>query len=247
MQAHDIVVELVRRLGCRAYSVGYRLSPEHPFPAALRDSYSVLSWLHLQEPSPLASSSSSSASSSGFILGGDSAGANLSLVLALLAQRGVDADLRDDSGAAGLYDRICHLALLYPSLYEPQPQSLQMRYLMPRGIVDFFEAAYLGEDEQRRAELKRDFRVAPLRSPSLLGMPPVTVLSAEYDALRESNLLLVKKLREAGVDVTHVDVAAAPHGFLTFPKFAADAAKCKQALGEVQGSILKSISSLSHT
>ena len=37
---------MVAALGCIVVSVDYRLAPEHPFPAALYDGYSVLAWLN---------------------------------------------------------------------------------------------------------------------------------------------------------------------------------------------------------
>jgi len=56
-----------------AYSCGYRLAPEHPFPAGLRDAAACL--LHVQRSHPGCE----------LVLLGDSAGGNLALVLALVA------------------------------------------------------------------------------------------------------------------------------------------------------------------
>ena len=76
--AHDLVASLVRRLGCAAYSVGYRLAPEHPFPCGLRDAYAVLRFVH----------AAAEHAGAPLVLAGDSAGANLALVVAGLSRRG---------------------------------------------------------------------------------------------------------------------------------------------------------------
>ena len=216
--------KLVLRLGCRAVSVGYRLSPEHPFPCALRDAYTVLRWLHnLQQ--------GSRSTCSGFMLSGDSAGGNLALVLCRLAQRGVDADeAPDPSVAGGLFERIAHLALFYPTVMEPLPSLPRMRYFLPRGTSGFYVKAYLGEEDWARK--LNDERVNPLSkgADALRGLPPTTVVTGAYDPISEQSLRLVQALKEAGVDTESIHVAAACHGFLTFPPFATEARKVEQAL-----------------
>ena len=55
-----------------------------------------------------------------------------------------------DAAARTLGGRICHLGLLYPSLYEDTPscRSPELRYLLPRGMRQFYTQSYLGEDER---------------------------------------------------------------------------------------------------
>jgi acetyl esterase len=66
----DTVDRLVRRLaraaGARVLSIGYRLAPEHPFPAGLEDAEAALRWV-AEQGGPLA-------------VAGDSAGGNLAAV-----------------------------------------------------------------------------------------------------------------------------------------------------------------------
>jgi hypothetical protein len=163
--SHDLVLELVRRTGCEAYNVGYRLAPEHPFPCALRDAYSVLRFVH----------SAAQHTGAPIVLAGDSAGGNLSIVLALLVVEGVDADCcpattdggTERAASANLSSRIRQLCLLYPSLYEdtPSQRSPRLRYLLPRGARTFFNASYLGVDPDARAALLREWRVSPASRP----------------------------------------------------------------------------------
>lgn len=86
---------LTNAVGCVTASVGYRLAPEHPFPAAVHDCRAAARWLAGNaeglglDPARLA-------------VGGDSAGGNLAAALTLLA--------RDEGGPA-----LCHQLLVYPN------------------------------------------------------------------------------------------------------------------------------------
>src|SRR5579872_3566475 len=78
-QDDRLMMQLVKRIGCVAVSVDYRLAPEHPFPAPVEDCYAGLKWLfgHADElgvePSRIA-------------IGGASGGGGLAAGLALLAR-----------------------------------------------------------------------------------------------------------------------------------------------------------------
>lgn len=235
VEAHQLVSELVRRLGCHAYSVGYRLAPEHPFPCGLRDTVHALRHLHSSGRHPRAR----------IVLSGDSAGGNLALSAALLAARGLDADLRADPLMAELFPRLGALALLYPALYEVRTGSQrapQLRYLLSAGSRAFFLQAYLGEDSKRRAALLRDFRVCPLRAAGWLGrLPPTAVVSARLDPLHDENCELVRALRARGVPVVHIDEEAVPHGFVTLPAWASDARKVERTLARLAQAIRASL------
>eukprot|EP00928_Gymnodinium_smaydae_P014691 TRINITY_DN15407_c0_g1_i1.p1 TRINITY_DN15407_c0_g1~~TRINITY_DN15407_c0_g1_i1.p1 ORF type:complete len:280 (-),score=33.03 TRINITY_DN15407_c0_g1_i1:125-895(-) len=220
-QPHDLVIELVRRFRCRAVSVGYRLSPEHPFPCALRDAYSVLRWVHTSgefgadslPPIPLCQRSS-------IFLGGDSAGGNLALVLSLLALNNVDADGRPDSMSSGLIQKLKQNLLMYPSLYEQglPSSTADMVYMLPASARNFYMESYLGD----RNYLLQDWRVAPLKAPSFVGLPPTAIVCGDLDPLCPSNLLLADALIASNVQVALREVKDVPHGFLTFPNFATD-------------------------
>lgn len=193
----QLVGALVQRLGCRAASVGYRLAPEHPYPAALHDVCAVIRELGAAER---------------VVFAGDSAGGNLALVSALCAKLG-------EPGTPLHVPTPAHLLLIYPALFdEPERHASdpeQLHYLLPRGTRSFWRRSYLGDGAAARERLA-DWRVAPLRAPSLEGLPPTTVISASLDPLCASNLCLVRALQSAGVATVHIHEAG-PHGFLTLP------------------------------
>eukprot|EP00931_Biecheleriopsis_adriatica_P121083 TRINITY_DN96162_c0_g1_i1.p1 TRINITY_DN96162_c0_g1~~TRINITY_DN96162_c0_g1_i1.p1 ORF type:complete len:381 (-),score=37.90 TRINITY_DN96162_c0_g1_i1:14-1117(-) len=228
--AHDMVIQLCRRLGCRAVSVGYRLAPECPFPCGLRDAYSVLRWLLVN------------GEKTSFILAGDSAGANLALVCGLLALNGVDANLKP-APDCNLLERIRHLLLIYPYLLAKAPSektSSQMYYMLPRATTEFFQRSYMGSGSET-LKLMNDWRVSPLRAPSFAGLPASTVLSCTLDPLCDECVLLAKELQDAKVPVRHLHVSEAPHGFLTFPWFATDVAKVAKAMDDIEVSVRASL------
>jgi len=55
-QDDRLMKQLVKRIGCVAVSVDYRLPPEHPFPAPVEDCYAGLQWLFASVWIPRASS-----------------------------------------------------------------------------------------------------------------------------------------------------------------------------------------------
>ena len=117
-------------------------------------------------------------------MGGDSAGGNLAAATALLA--------RDRGGP-----RIEHQLLLYPALSRDMAtesyRAFAEGYYLTRDAMTFCWHSYLGERRHPYAE--------PLHAASLCGLPPATILSCEYDPLRDEAERYALRLEEAGVAV----------------------------------------------
>src|SRR5438309_6435405 len=152
LETHDVLCrQLTAEAGVSVIAVDYRLAPEHKFPAAADDAWAATRWIatHAAELGVDADR---------LAVGGDSAGGNLAAVVALLA--------REAGGP-----RIALQILLYPVtdlVSESQSYAdLADGYMLTRDSMRWFRAQYLAREQDTA-----DWRVSPLRAPSLAGLPP---------------------------------------------------------------------------
>ncbi len=182
---------LARLGGVLVVSLEYRLAPEHPFPAALHDTYDAMCWL----------------ADNGRLIGGDGrmAAGGQSAGAALVAGAGLMA--RDEGGPA-----LSRQVLCYPALDFGQDTESVRLYngtfvtIEPGG---WLETQYLAGQEVTAC-------AAPLRAGTLAGLPPALVIGAGRDPLRDDARSYAGRLDSDGVPVTHVEYAATMHGFLNF-------------------------------
>jgi acetyl esterase/lipase len=194
LDTHDSACRmLANQTDCMVVAVDYRLAPEFKFPAAVDDCCAALRWLALHarefgaDPERIA-------------VGGDSAGANLATVMALLAR---------DEG----HPKLVFQLLIYPCT-APEPEAPSHRkfadgYLLTRQTIVWFYKHYL-----RTQRDIQDFRFAPLMAKDLSSLPPALVIVAGYDPLRDEGVEYATKLIEAGNRVTLVNYEGMMHGFV---------------------------------
>jgi acetyl esterase len=176
--------------GCVVVSVDYRLAPEHRFPAAPDDAWTVLRWAvdHAAElgadPGRLA-------------VGGDSAGGTLAAVTAIRA-RDERVPLR-------------HQLLVYPVTDLAGSFGSRVEngegYLLTKDTMEWFEDCYLGDHEPHDPE------VSPLYA-DLAGVAPAHVLTAGFDPLRDEGQAYAEALAAAGVPVLDDRYPTMVHLFL---------------------------------
>ena len=184
--------KLAERTSCAVVLVGYRLAPEHRYPTAVDDSYAALEWTaaHLDDIAgrdvPI-------------FVAGDSAGGNLSAVMAVRA--------RDRNGP-----RIAMQILIYPvtdaNFDRPSYLDPENQLLLTRDSMIWFFDHYV-PDVSRRTEPE----ASPLYTPDLSGLPPAVVLTAEHDPLRDEGEEYAQRLEEAGVPVDFQRHARQMHAF----------------------------------
>lgn len=201
LNTHDHVArELANATGCVIISVGYRLAPEHAFPAGLTDCYAVVEWI--------AENGQNLDSGIGWdgktlAVAGDSSGANFAAAVAAMA---VDEGL----------NCITHQVLYYPSLdldfdverYESLKTNA-VGYGLETALLKPFNAFYTesGADPA-------DPRVSPIKRQDLSGLPTALIVTAEFDPLRDEGEVYGQKLNDAGVSATVRRYEAAGHGFV---------------------------------
>ena len=187
--------------GMVVVSVDYRLAPEHKFPAAVEDAVAAAEWV-------LAHAGDLGADPARVFVGGDSAGATLATVAAMLVR-----DSYPDKGIAGFAGQM----LLYPvaAYYDPPTPSYldnATGYGLTRAGMIWFWDHYLNGKQEAF-----DYRAAPLLAPSLAGLPRAFVVTAEYDVLRDEGQAYAKRLEDAGVPVTKEFAEGMNHGFAASP------------------------------
>jgi len=197
LDTHDHVARsLAKTTGCNVVSVGYRLAPEHAFPAGLDDCYAAVRWV-------VNSSNSLAWDHKTLAVVGDSSGGTFATVVAAMAH--------DD----GL-DAITHQVLYYPSLdldfdidRYPSLRENAVGYGVETAGLKPFNEFYLssGADPD-------DPRVSPIRRVDLSGLPPALIITAEHDPMRDEAELYGQRLKEAGVPTTVTRYAGAGHGFV---------------------------------
>jgi acetyl esterase len=191
LDSHDAMCRcLCRRAGTLVASVDYRRAPEARFPAAADDAAAALAWVSAQaaalggDPGRIA-------------VAGDSAGGNLAAVLAQQARR---------HGPV-----LRHQLLIYPVMDcrcdSPTYRSFGDGYYLTGAMMRWFVQQYV--DERQRD----DVRASPLRQTDLAGVAPATILTAEFDPLRDEGEVYAGALRRAGVPVTSQRWAGQMHGF----------------------------------
>ncbi|KJK55020.1 hypothetical protein UK12_31310 [Saccharothrix sp. ST-888] len=193
--------DLSRLAGSLVVSVDYRLAPEHPFPAAVEDVLTAAKWV-TREIGALGGDTTKMA------VGGDSAGGNLSAVLA--------NELPGTFALQALVYPATDLTHPFPS-YEENGDGL----ILTKDALAWFQGHYL---DGTGADLK-DPRVSPLYADTatLAAAPPALVITAGFDPLRDEGQAYAERLREAGVTVEHVNYDGQVHLFFSMPAAIPDA------------------------
>lgn len=203
--------------GCCVVSVGYRLAPDHKFPAAIEDAKLAIRWLFHNskrlgiDPDYIA-------------VGGDSSGGNIAAVSAILARDGSLPKLRFQ-------------LLLYPATdlrMKSPSHGISIPDLRVTGkTMNWFRGLYLSS-----AEEQSDWRASPLLAPNLEGVAPAYVLTAGGDPLMDEGIAYVDRLRAHGVEVEHRHYCDQIHGFLTLGNLVPEAAAARKEVSDILSSAL---------
>lgn len=190
----NVARQLTHCADAAVVSVGYRLAPEHPYPAGLDDCQAVTRWA-------LANVSRFGLPDGAVVVAGESAGGNLAAAVALR--------LRDGGERA-----VAGQVLVYPALAGASITGSREEFaglVVSRKQMEYFWEAYSGG-----RDIERDPYAVPLHAGSLEGLPPALVILGGCDVLRDEGRAYAARLREGDVEVEEVCYAGQPHGFVNF-------------------------------
>jgi acetyl esterase len=193
LDTHDQACRLLCRVaGVQVLSVGYRLAPEHRFPAAVHDAWAALGWA-------AANATRLGADPTRLAVGGDSAGGNLA---AVVAQRAAH-----EGGPA-----LALQLLIYPAVDRTRPyRSLELfadGFFLTRAEIEWFHRTYSTPDDRGHPWL------SPIRGPDLSGLAPALVVTAGFDPLRDEGEAYAAAMAAAGTEVRLRRHPAMIHGFI---------------------------------
>ncbi|MGH8240858.1 MAG: alpha/beta hydrolase, partial [Steroidobacteraceae bacterium] len=184
--AHEMNVVVV--------AVGYRLAPEHPFPAAYEDSLLALEWAW--------NARAELGGSSDLFLAGDSAGAALCLSLAT------------STSAVPVRAQLLLCPYLDLVATTDSRRTFSQGHLLEEATLTWFANSYAGKVGV--AELAADARVRPT-SDAALGRAPATLIAvAGFDPLHDEGVDLASRLDAVGVRVDLIELPDMIHGFPDF-------------------------------
>ncbi len=197
IETHDVVCRmLANRGGFAVANVDYRLAPENKFPAAIEDSWAVTQWAK-------AGAGGLSIDADRVGVGGDSAGGNISAVLALMAR---------DAGLS-----LAFQALIYPathfSLETESHHKFANGYLLTRDAQAWYHESYLRSDADRN-----NWRASPALAADFTNLAPAFILTCGYDPLLDEGKAYAELLKAAGVPVVYRCFDGQVHGFITMGK-----------------------------
>lgn len=210
---------------CVIVSVDYRMGPEHAYvagqtrPVWIDDAWAGFRWAgdHAAELG---------GDPDRMVVCGDSAGGNISAVLAQLA--------RDEGRPLALQ------ALVYPATdVRDEASELYPSYaentdapILEKPVLDYFR------DNSRTGGDNASTLMSPGLTEDLSGLAPALIITAEHDPLRDDGEAYAERLRAAGVPVSLTRYDGMPHGFFNFGPVVDAAATAVEEVASAVGALL---------
>ena len=186
-----LCADLSRLMKLPVVSVDYRLAPEHPFPAGPDDAIAAARWLAVN-------SNEIGREATRLIVMGDSAGANLALLVAI--------DLRDHPAAVPVTAQGLIYPVTGPVPHEGSGLDFADGFVLTRPLMDWFDGHYAPRLGDWRHETH-------LRG--YAGLPPTAIITASLDPLRDQGRALAATLTVEGIETAYLEARGNIHGFAT--------------------------------
>jgi len=180
-------------------SVDYRLAPEHPYPAAIEDAWAATLWV-------VDHGAEIGADTARIAVAGDSAGGNISAVIAQLAR-----DSADNGGLALAFQLLWYPATLWDSSLPSFTENATAPILDVKAVAAF-SRWYAGEVDMSNPPPG----MAPGRATDLADLAPAYIAVAGYDPLRDDGIRYGELLAAAGVPVEVHNAETMVHGYIGY-------------------------------
>jgi acetyl esterase len=195
LDTHDFIARnLCAGADALVASIDYRMGPEYKFPAAVDDCFAALQWVHTN-------AARLGADPGRIGVHGDSAGANLAAVVALMARTAGGPKLRLQS-------------LVYPVGDYTLSGASYRKYAQGCGMLTPEAMAWFSRHYLRSPADAEDWRASPIKASNHAGVAPAIVVVAECDVLHDDGESYADALRRAGVPVEYREYPGMIHGFL---------------------------------
>lgn len=193
---HDrLVRELATGAGAAVVFPEYDLSPEHRYPVAIEQNWTVARWI-------VTDGAAKGLDATRVAVAGDSVGGNMTAALTIMAKQ---------RGGLTLRSQVLFYPVTDASFDTDSYRQFAEGYFLRRDGMQWFWDQYT-TSEAERAEIT----ASPLRATveELAGLPPALVITGEADVLRDEGEAYAAKLRAAGVPVTAVRYQGIIHDFV---------------------------------
>ncbi|MGI5523318.1 alpha/beta hydrolase [Micromonospora sp. CA-259024] len=200
---------VAERAGIITYAIDYQLAPEAKYPVQIDEIEFFVRWL-------FDNAHSEGVDPNKIALGGDSAGGNMTCVVAL--------KLRDENGPQLALQVPLYPEAAFPGDTVSGSENRVGLYLETNGIYEMVRNYLKNSDDGRHPY------ITPLNAPSHADLPPTILVTNGFDPLRDVGHAYAQKLAAAGNALTYVHHPDLTHGFLQFTRYAA---ACRQATLEL--------------
>lgn len=183
-------------------SLDYRLAPEAPFPAANEDAIAAYDWL-------VANAASLGADTNRLTMGGDSAGAYLSVATA-------HHRIKNNQPLP-----VAMLLYYVPGDFDmnyPSNKLFDVGFGLDKWLVDLAV-----HDMFPNGQPRDDERYSLVKLPTLGQMPPSVFALAGFDPIRDQGRLLAQRMQQGGAKVVLQEYATLTHNYLEYSGTIGDA------------------------
>jgi acetyl esterase len=180
---------------CIVVSVDYRLAPEHTFPAAHEDAFTVIQWIRKNI-------TKYGGNADDLIVIGDSAGGNLA---ACMAHRCKKENIP-------LKAQIMNYPWIDGKLNNPSIDRNGKGYLLEKTTMFWFQKQYTPRKEDQCHP-----SVSPCYETDFDNLAPAFILTAEFDPLLDDGRKYYEQLKQAGNRVEYKEYKNLIHGFFNIP------------------------------